>query len=514
VTAVAEVLRSHPVRPMDDPEGAYFRQAIAAGAAVRLPTLLRTPPPGTLYHRPDRHGVAVVAVPTTSLHDSDLDALLRFRFAQYLDIGFIDRHLAYTERMSGEPASVIAPGDLHLVAGVPATGEILGYAVLEQSPAAPDGARLRTAPRPLFPVETVHGAGVYNRLPILPDLAVHKVRELGRFVKNQRPTTSREHCARGVVELGAAVLQVIAGPLRFEVDAVIGDLEEHVAKLNLDFFHVPSVVLHGSVPYLPSASYLSPRYVRHAVYPFACLTGELAGALPRLAAVDAALRLPGRLALLALLRLKRRTAAPAPSMLCPDPQCALGQLTLAQMDTTMPYRGRLLRQADWLRRCEVFSPLSVAEAAMLCTLMEPVRVPAGQPVVRQGMPGDAWYLIESGQARVEFTDGAGAAVPVGTLEPGQCCGHLAVLTNSEHCASVVAATDMTVLRLSRQAHDTYLAGLPDVGDRLTRHALRQWAELNRHRQTHVTTTTTTTTTCGCGEGCGCGGPATEQETTS
>jgi hypothetical protein len=510
VTAVAEALRSSPARPMDDSERAYFRQAMTAGAAVRLPTLLRTPPRGALYHRPDRHGVAVVAVPTTSLRGGDLDALLRFRFAQYLGIGFIDRRLAYTERMFSEPASVVFPGDLHLVAGVPATGEILCYAVLEQPPAAPDGTRLRTASRPLFPVEAVHGAGVYNRLPILPDLAVHKVRELGRFVKNQHPAASREQCARGVVELGAAVLRVIAGPLRFEVDAVIGDLEEHVAKLNLDFFHVPSVVLHGSVPYLPRASYLSPRYVRHAVHPFACLTGELAGALPRLAAVDAALHLPGKLALLALLRLKRRTAAPVPSMLRPDPHgAALGQLTLAQTDTTMPDRGRLLRQADWLRRCEVFAPLSVAEAAMLCTLMEPVRIPAGRPVVRQGLPGDAWYLIESGQARVEFHDGAGAAVPVGTLEPGQCCGHLAVLTDSEHCASVVAATDMTVLRLSRQAHDTYLAGLPDVGDRLTRNALRQWAELNRFRQTRVTTT------CGCGDGCGCGGPAaTEQETPS
>ena len=57
---------------------------------------------------------------------------------------------------------------------------------------------------------------------------------------------------------------------------------------------------------------------------------------------------------------------------------------------------------------------------------------------------------------------------------------------------------MTVLRLNRQAHDTYLAGLPDIGNRLTRHALRQWAELDRSRQAHLTAAR-----CGCGDGCGC-----------
>ncbi|HEU5108413.1 MAG TPA: cyclic nucleotide-binding domain-containing protein [Micromonosporaceae bacterium] len=511
MTAVVEHQRAWTAVPVDGSEKSYVQGVLGAGAAVRLPSLLRTPWRKGLLHRRERHGIAVVAAPTTGLRDGDVEALLRFRFAQYLDIGFIDPHLAYSEGMSGEPASVVAANDLHLVAGVPATGEILCYAVLEQPPAAPDGTRLRTARRPLFPVEMVHGAGLYNRLPILPDLPVRKVRELGRFVKNQRPTAPRELCIRAVVELAAAVLQVVAGPLRFEVDAVVGDLEEHVAKQNLDFFHVPSVVLHGSVPYLPSASYLAPRYVRHAVHPFACLTGELACVLPRLAAVEAALNLPGKLALLALLRLQRRTAAPAPSMLRADPTpTALDQLALDQADTTMPQRASLLRQAEWLRRCEVFAPLSVAEAAMLCTLMEPVHVPAGQPLLRQGEPGDGWYLIESGQARIEYADRKDTPMPAGMLEPGQCCGHLAVLTDSDHHASVVAATDMTVLRLSRQAHDTYLAGLPDVGDRLTRHALRQWTELNRLRQQAAALTTA----CGCGNGCGCGAPAAGEETPS
>src|SRR6185369_8386962 len=99
-----------------DPVVAFCRDVVAAGTEVRLPALFRSPPPGTLYQQPDRHGVAVVAAPTTSLPPEAVAELLRFRLAQYLDVGFVDRRLAYRQRMRIEPASVVAPGDIHLIA--------------------------------------------------------------------------------------------------------------------------------------------------------------------------------------------------------------------------------------------------------------------------------------------------------------------------------------------------------------------------------------------------------------
>lgn len=487
----------------DDRVAAFCREVVAAGTRVRLPHLLRSPPPGSLYHQEERHGVTVVAAPTTGLAARTLAGLLRFRLAQYLDIGFIDRHLAWQREMRTEPASVVAPGDIHLVAGVPATGEVLCYAVLEQPPDAPGGCRLRSTNRPLYPVERVHGAGLYQRLPILPDLPVAKVRELGRFAKNRHPAASRELVTRAVVELGVAVFRLAAGPLRLGLDGVIGDLEEHVAKQNLDFFHVPSVVIHGTVPYQPNASYLYPRYQLHTVHPFACLTSDISTALPRLHAIDQALSRPGKLGLLALLRLKARHDPPAVSMLHPGPaNHLLAELRLPQPGTGMQARSRLLDQGGRLRQCELFAPLSVAEAAMLCTLMERVDIPAGHTIVAQGEPGDALFFVEAGQARLEVTGGDGATILAGRVGAGECCGHLALLANADHCASVIADTDMTLLRLSKHAHDTYLAGLPDIDGRLSRHALRQWAELDRHRRQHPPPATSSAA-CACGDGCAC-----------
>jgi NTE family protein len=152
----------------------------------------------------------------------------------------------------------------------------------------------------------------------------------------------------------------------------------------------------------------------------------------------------------------------------------------------------------------LFAPLSVAEAAMLCTLMERIEVPAGHTIVAEGGPGDALYLVEAGEARLEVADHGVAPVVVGRIGAGECYGHLAMLADAEHCASVVAATDMTLLRLSKQAHATYLAGLPDIDGRISRHALRQWAELERHRRLHAAPAASGVG-CACGDTCACAG---------
>ena len=487
-------------RPDQDAVDLFAEQVICAGAAVRVPSLLRSAPAGALYYVPDRHGVAVIALPSACLSAAQIEQLLRFRFSQYLDIGFVDRTVAFELAMQAEPAHAVSPGDLHVIAGVPATGEILCYAVIEQPPAAGAGCRLRCEQRELFPVERVHGAGVFNRLPILPDLAVARIREMGRFVRNQHPVAGRELVTRAVVETGVALFRLLAGPLSLHVDAVVGDLEEHVAKTNLDFFHAPSVVVHAAVPYPDAASYLLPRYRLHTVYPFALLTSDLASALPRLDAVEGALEHPGKRVLLALGRLRSR-GAPTPSMLCPPQDAdAPGELDLAQPETGITERGRLLREGTWLRQIPAFATLSLAEAALLSARMQQVEVAAGRPIARQGNCDDALYLIRRGQASIELSDDGTPAQCLGQLAPGQCYGHNSILTGARHPVSVIANSDVTVLRLSKSVHDTYLAHLPEVAARLGQDALSLLAAIDRHRRENPRTPVES---CGCGDDCAC-----------
>jgi hypothetical protein len=479
----------------------FAEEVISRGAAVRVPGLLTSPPAGALYRVAGRHGVAVAALPTTSLTRGDVASLLRFRLAQYLDIGFVDRQIAYRRQMRTEPESIVAPGDVHVVAGHPDTGEILCYAVVEEPPLAPPGSRVRSEHRALFPVEQVHGAGLYNRLPILPDLPVAKVREMGRFVRNQRPAAGRDLVARAVVEVCVAVFRLMAGPMRMDVDAVIGDLEENVAKHNLDFLHVPCAVIHGTVPYLGGASHLYPRYQLHTVYPFACLVSDIATALPRLRAIEEALATPGERGLMSLLQLRSQGTS-APSMLCPARNGGQAELRLPQQQTGMRERGRLLDQGAWLRRLRPFASLSAAEAALVCTRLQRLRIRAGQTVTRQGEHADALYIVEAGEATVHLSDGDGASPRIGSLRPGQCCGHAAILDGAEHPVTVTAATDMTVLRLDRADHGTCLAPYPEVIGNLMQDALRLLAQVDDLRRHHPAQTAGP---CGCGDDCACTG---------
>ena len=252
----------------------------------------------------NRSGIGVTALRTTDLTEEQLVELMRFRLAQYLEVNFVDANVVYEQRLEHESLDNVYPNDIHVVAGSVDDGEILCYATLKSAPDAPPGTTLRTRDRPLLPVEKMHGFGIFNRLPILPDLPVQQIRELGRFVKNQRYHGVEDRSVRGPVEVGVAIFRMVAETLSFELSAVVGDLEEAVAKQNLDFFRIPLVVVHGTMPVESEDSWLFPRYLQRNVNPFALLASDAATALPRLDEIEQCLGRPGKLGLLSLMRLR------------------------------------------------------------------------------------------------------------------------------------------------------------------------------------------------------------------
>lgn len=422
----------------------------------------------------------MTALPTTALTTAELGALLRFRFFEYLRVGFIDEQQVRSHGLDSERPNIIAPDDVHIVAGDPRTGQILCYTTIEAPPHAPSGTRMRDSARELFPVELVHGRGVYDRLPILPDLPVANVREVGRFVRSHAPGTSREALARAVVEIGVALFRTVIGPLRSEIDGVIGDLELGVAKHNLDFFHVPATLLHDTVPLSGADSYLGPRYQDHDVHPFAVYVSDVTAALPRLHAVESALELPGPHALGALAALAT-DARPAPSSLTPADGCRCTPSPVRQRETPMEQRRLWRERAQMLQGVEALAGLSLAEATRLAGELESVHVTAGDVVARRGAPAQLLVVEEGELARVWDAD-ADQPATLSVVHRGGCCGHEGMLTSGRHYTDIVATTDAAVLRLRDATYTTHLAHLPDVALSLTRSALQQVVTLDRSTQ--------------------------------
>lgn len=121
-----------------------------------------------------------------------------------------------------------------------------------------------------------------------------------------------------------------------------------------------------------------------------------------------------------------------------------------------------------LARAKVFGALDDAGRARLASLAEPRSLAAGEILMEEGSPGDAFYLLVRGLLEVEGKDLADAPRPFATVEPGTVLGEIAVLTREPRTATVTAKTEAEVLRFEMLAVLAVLKDHPEVLAELNR----------------------------------------------
>lgn len=89
----------------------------------------------------------------------------------------------------------------------------------------------------------------------------------------------------------------------------------------------------------------------------------------------------------------------------------------------------------------------------------------GDPIVREGEPGDGLYLILSGNAQVSRGGRGDPARLLGTLGPFRSFGEISILVDQPRTATVVATTALRCVKLTR-------AQLTQVEDKEPKLALR------------------------------------------
>jgi CRP-like cAMP-binding protein len=122
-------------------------------------------------------------------------------------------------------------------------------------------------------------------------------------------------------------------------------------------------------------------------------------------------------------------------------------------------------ELEWvldLLRTPAFLRLPTGNLEAVLQALEPVRVAAGEHLIRAGDPGDYYYLIREGRFEVSRTN-ARHRVVLAQLGPGDAFGEEALISDAPRNADVVALTDGHLARI----------GKPEFGALLERSLIRE-----------------------------------------
>jgi len=141
--------------------------------------------------------------------------------------------------------------------------------------------------------------------------------------------------------------------------------------------------------------------------------------------------------------------------------------------------------AGALARVPLLEPLAAGELAALATQVRGLPFARGESIVREGEPGDSFYLIERGTVAV--TIGGSDRVDAHTINhmsAGDYFGEMSMLTGEPRSASVVAETDVAVLEVGRAAFELILVANPALLEPISQIAAHRQEAQQASRRAH------------------------------
>ncbi|NEQ45031.1 MAG: cyclic nucleotide-binding domain-containing protein [Leptolyngbya sp. SIOISBB] len=126
---------------------------------------------------------------------------------------------------------------------------------------------------------------------------------------------------------------------------------------------------------------------------------------------------------------------------------------------------------DEIAHVEMLHNLSPSEVQAIIPLLKPLSVEPGTTLCEEGTPGDAMFIILSGEA--DIYKGPQLMAQLGT---GEMFGEMALLTGEERSASVVASTPMKLYELDKSDFDGMLTRSPHLASGLSRILARRLRE--------------------------------------
>jgi uncharacterized membrane protein len=113
-----------------------------------------------------------------------------------------------------------------------------------------------------------------------------------------------------------------------------------------------------------------------------------------------------------------------------------------------------------LQEIPLFSAMDAQEIASVCALMDRQIYAPGEVIMRQGEPGEHFYVIVQGEVRFSVQDAEGRELVIDEVGVGGFFGELSMLTGEPRSARVKAIGEVVTLALNRDEFFNFLQRQP------------------------------------------------------
>ncbi|KAL2073706.1 hypothetical protein VTL71DRAFT_11032 [Oculimacula yallundae] len=142
---------------------------------------------------------------------------------------------------------------------------------------------------------------------------------------------------------------------------------------------------------------------------------------------------------------------------------ALDRITFRRILMDSTFQRRRLYES-FLEEVPILSTLTKYERSKIADALETQKFPAGTTIINEGDAGEAFYLLESGEADAFKS---GVQNPVKSYKKGDYFGELALLNDAPRAASVISKTEVKVATLGKDGFQRLLGPVESIMRRTT-----------------------------------------------
>ncbi len=135
-----------------------------------------------------------------------------------------------------------------------------------------------------------------------------------------------------------------------------------------------------------------------------------------------------------------------------------------------------------MENVEILAPLNKTELKKLISQLSIKTYAIGEMPVRQGEPGDSFYIIKSGKVDVIVENTPGESAIVATLTRGDFFGEMSLLTGAARTASIQVKEDAEFIVIDKQSFTSTLINNPSIAESLSHILSERQAGLDAEKE--------------------------------